>query len=211
MPIDSLMRFLQASPEQRAAIDRFLCGVPGELGGCDSRGGQSGECGDAGRVLNALMRIENKVNAIQAGMAGVQAKPDIRVSEQEARRVFLLLQRLESRPKQRKASLGTVFRLLVLEGLSQRATATRCDCVESLISARVAAIERAFGMSIGQLRNFASELLSLEAAAKGERTRKKNFGRPDDFDRPEVTENDGVEVEEREEQHFGDEQAGVDR
>jgi hypothetical protein len=206
VPIDSLMRFLQATPEQRVAIDCFLRGVPGELGGGDSRGGQSGERGDIGGVLDALMRIEEKVDAMQAGIAGVQAGPDTRASEQEAGRVFLLLKRLESRPKQRKASLGTVFRLLVLEGLSQRATAARCGCVESLISARVVAIERTFGMRIERLRNFASELLSLEAAAKGERTRKKKFGRPDDFDRPEVTENDGDDVKEGEGQRFGDEQ-----
>ena len=167
---------------------------------------QSGERGDIGGVLDALMRIEEKVDAMQAGIAGVQAGPDTRASEQEAGRVFLLLKRLESRPKQRKASLGTVFRLLVLEGLSQRATAARCGCVESLISARVVAIERTFGMRIERLRNFASELLSLEAAAKGERTRKKKFGRPDDFDRPEVTENDGDDVKEGEGQRFGDEQ-----
>ncbi|MCX6927145.1 MAG: hypothetical protein NT154_28655 [Verrucomicrobia bacterium] len=202
VPIDSLTRFQQATPEQREAIDRFLRGVPGEIGG----GGQSGERGDIGGVLDALMRIEKKVDAMQARIAGAQAGPDIRVSEREAGRVFLLMQRLESRPKQRKASLGTVFRLLVLVGLSQRAMAARCGCVESLISARVVAIERTFGMSLDRLRNFASELLSLEAVAKGERTRKKKFGRPDDSDRLEVTESDGDDVEEGEGQRSSDEQ-----
>jgi hypothetical protein len=206
VPIDSLTRFLLATPEQRGAIDQFLLGASAAPDGGDGRGGQSGERGNAGGVLAALMRIEEKVDAMQAGIAGVQAGPDIQVSEQEAGRVFLLLKRLESRPKQRKASLGTVFRLLVLEGLSQRATAARCGCVESLISARVVAIERTFEMSIERLRNFASELLSLEAVAKGERTRQKKFGRPDDFDRSEATENEGDDGEEREGQCFGDEQ-----
>jgi hypothetical protein len=67
------------------------------------------------------------------------------------------------------------------------------------------AIERMFGMPIERLRNFASELVSLEIAAKGERTRKKKFGPPHDFDRPEATESEGDDVEEREERSFGDE------
>jgi hypothetical protein len=49
-----------------------------------------------------------------------------------------------------------------------------------------------------------SELVSLEAAAKGERTRKKKFRRPDDIDRHELMGNDGDEVEEREGQRVGD-------
>jgi len=197
IPTDSLMRFLQATPEQRAAIDRFLLGASSGHGGGDSQRRENGGCGDAGGILEALRRIEKKVDAIKAEIAGVQARPDIQVNEPEAGKVFLLLKRLESRPKQRKASLGTVFRLLVLEGLSQRAAAARSGCVESLISARVAAIEKAFGMSIERLRDFASELVSLEAAAKGERTQKKEFDRPDDFDRPEGMASDGDDVAER--------------
>ena len=211
IPTDSLMRFLQATPEQRVAIDRFLLGAPGGHGGGDSQGVESVACGDSGEVLEALRRIEKKVDAMKAGIAGVQAGPDIQVCEPEAGKVFFLLKRLESRPKQRKASLGTVFRLLVLEGLSQRAAAARCGCVESLISARVVAIERTFGMGIERLRNFASELVSLEVAAKGDRTRKKELDRPDDFDRPEVTGSDRDDVEEREEDRHGQEEEGEDQ
>ena len=100
------------------------------------------------------------------------------------------MQRLEDGPKLRKAPLYKVFRLVIRQGLSQRETATRCKCVESLISARVATIERVFGMSVERLRSFASELRSLESAAKGERTRKKKHGRPDDFDVSELAENE---------------------
>ena len=211
VPTDSLRRFLQATPEQRAAIDRFLLGASGGPGDGGSQGGESDACRDADGILEALKRIEQKVDAIKAGSAGVQAGPSIQVSEPEAGKVFLLLKRLESRPKQRKASLATVFRLLVLEGLSQRAAAARCGCVESLISARVVAIERTFGMSIERLRNFASALVSLEAAAKGERIRKKKFGGPDDFDRPEVTSGDDGAVEEHEGQRLGDEDEEEER
>jgi len=192
---DFLLRVAQATPEQQAAIDRFLRGLPAEIGGEGRQGGERDESEDAGGVLDALLRIEKKVDAVRAGSAGAPAEPANGVGEGEARRVFVLMQRLESGPKQRKASLGTVFRMVVLEGLSQRAAAARCGCVESLISARVVAIERAFGMSVERLRSFASALLSLESAAKGRRTREKEFGRP------EMMESDGDD----EEQRFGDE------
>jgi hypothetical protein len=48
-------------------------------------------------------------------------------------------------------------------------------------------------MSIERLKHFASELQSLEAAAKGERRRRKSAGRPDDFDHPEGDEEDDGE------------------
>jgi len=188
---DFLLRVAQATPEQQAAIDRFLRAVPGEIGGGGRQGDERGQGEDADGVLDALDRIEKKVDAVRTGIAGTQSEPDDRAGEGEARRVFLLMQRLESGPKQRKASLGTVFRMVVLEGLSQRAAAARCGCVESLISARVVVIERAFGMSVERLRSFASALLSLEAAAKGERTRGKKFGRP------EMMESDGDDEERR--------------
>jgi hypothetical protein len=106
----------------------------------------------------------------------------IQVTEGEARKLFLLLKGLETGPKERKAPLGAVFRLLVLEGLSQRVVAGRCRCAESLISARVATIESGFGMPIERLRNFASDLREMETAVKGERRRKKSAGAPEDFE-----------------------------
>ncbi len=172
---DFLLRVAQATPEQQAAIERVLAG------------GRGVDAVDP--VAAALARIEEKVDAVLNKMNGT-AGGDVAVSESEAARVFLLMKRLEGAPKQRKAPVAVVFRLLVLEGLSQRAVAARCRCANSLVCARVAAIERGFGMSIERLRNFASELLSLESAAKGERTRKKKQGRPDDFERPEAGEDE---------------------
>ena len=128
------------------------------------------------RSLEAVRKLVLEVNRSGGVGSGIQ------VSEGEARKVFLLLERLETGPKERKAPLGAVFRLLVLGGLSQRVVAGRCGCAESLISARVATIESGFRMSIGRLRNFASELREMETAVKGERSRKKSAGAPEDFD-----------------------------
>lgn len=187
-----LLRVAQATPEQRAAIERILAGE-----GAAERGGVGAE----EDVRAMLLRIEGKLDALKASRKG-GAEHELLVSEAEAGRVFLLMKRLEGAPKERKAPIASVFRLLVLNRLSQRETAARCGCAESLISVRVAAIEKGFGMSIERLRNFASELLSLESAAKGERAHKKKHGRPDAFEAPDGSESD----EEAEEQCEGEEE-----
>ena len=127
------------------------------------------------------------------GTVIVEGRQQVQASESEARRVFLLMKRLEGAPKQRKAPLAAVFRMLVLEKLSQKVAASRCGCAESLICRRVATLEKGFGMSLERLRSFASELLSLEDAAKGERRGKKSAGRQDDFEEAE----DGEDEEDR--------------
>ena len=137
-------------------------------------------------VESAMERFERSLEAVRKLVLEVNrgggVGSGIQVTQGEARKVFLLLKHLESGAKERKAPLAAVFRLLVLEGLSQRLVAGRCGCAESLISARVVTIESGFGMSIGRLRNFASELREMETAVKGERRRKKSSGAPEDFD-----------------------------
>ena len=143
------------------------------------------------RSLESVRKLVSEVNRAGGVGSGIQ------VTEGEARTVFLLLKRLESGAKERKAPPGAVFRLLVLEGLSQRVVARRCGCAESLISARVVTIESGFGMSIERLRNFASELREMETAVKGERRRKKSAGAPQGFEGSETPAGDecgGVEV-----------------
>jgi hypothetical protein len=94
----------------------------------------------------------------------------------EAARVFGLIKRLESEPRQRKAPLVTVFRLLVLEGRSQNAVALYCRCAKSLVSARVTTIEERLGMSIERLRSYASTLREMETSVKAERRRRHQDG-----------------------------------
>jgi hypothetical protein len=102
------------------------------------------------------------------------------VSVSEGKRVFELFKKLATDKGITKAPLETVFRLTVLEGHSQGKTARLCGCVPSLVSRRVKSIESRFEMSIEQLRNFASEILEMEASVKGDRTRKKKRGAPRD-------------------------------
>lgn len=137
-------------------------------------------------VESAMERFERKLEAVRKLVLEVNRRGGVgsafQPTEGEARRVFLLLKRMETGPKERKAPLVAVFRLLVMEGLSQRVVAGRCSCAESLISARVVTIESGFGMPIERLRNFASELREMETAVKGERRRRKSAGAPEDFE-----------------------------
>ncbi len=124
--------------------------------------------------------MERKVEQVREEVVGRAAAGEGcgLLEESEARRVFGLMKRLEGGAKQRKAPLGTVFRLTV--GLSQRATARRCGCVAPLISRRVRTIEARLGMSVERLRNYASTILEMETAVKRERFRKKKRGAPSD-------------------------------
>ena len=191
---DFLLRVAQATPPQQLAIDALLAG---EHQASPTVVGES-----------LLVRMERKLDALLAAFAEMLARggpeADAQLPPGEAAKVFALLRGMENRPKERKAPLVNVFRLLVMEGHSQRVAAARCKCVESLVSARVATIERRFGMSIERLRNLASELQSLEQAAKGERRRKKSAGRPDDFERAENNEGEEADQPEREEDRCGD-------
>jgi len=100
------------------------------------------------------------------------------IRKTEALRIFTLLRKLRTDPGKRKAPLGTVFELTVLDGLSQKEAAKRCRprCVASLITARIRTIERRFGMPLADLRNYASDVRELESSVKGDRMRKRKSG-----------------------------------
>jgi hypothetical protein len=122
--------------------------------------------------------------------AGKQAEP---IKESEAQRVFGVLRKLRIETGVRKAPLHTVFEYMVMQGLSGEETARKCKCVPSLISARVKTLQERFGMSVDQLRNYASPLSEMEATVKGDRRRRKSEGRPDDFEGSGSNEDNGEE------------------
>jgi hypothetical protein len=183
VPTDSLMRFLQATPEQRAAIDRFLLGASGGPGGGDSQGGEGG-IGDAGGVLDALMRIEEKVDAVLKSDRGGGAEllegylPQQKgaISESEAAQVFRLFGELLAMGTDLVAPPARVFDLMVFKKLTKAETALECKCVASLITKRVALIERHFAMPIERLRAFASDLKERQRTVRGDRYARKKQG-----------------------------------
>ena len=138
-------------------------------------------------VNGAVARIEQKMEELKRGQAKLlasgKAEASEAVSESETSRVFKLMQSLDDGDRKRKAPLGRVFRLTVLEGRPQKKVALLCDCTPSLISRRVASIEKTFDTPIKELRSMASPILDLESTVKGERRRPKKSGAlPEDAD-----------------------------
>jgi hypothetical protein len=134
VPVDSLMRFLQASPEQRTAIDRFLLG--------------EGHLPEQKSVI----------------------------SESEAAQVFRLFGELLAMGTDLVAPPARVFDLMVFKKLTKAETALECKCVASLITKRVALIERHFAIPMERLRAFASDLKERQRTVKGDRYAKKKQG-----------------------------------
>lgn len=94
------------------------------------------------------------------------------VSDEAAVAVFALMKKLDDGARTRKAPLGRVFRLLVLEGLSQGEVARKCRCTPSLISLRVSAIERRMQRRLSELRLLATRLGEMHATVQDSRARR---------------------------------------
>lgn len=100
------------------------------------------------------------------------------VKESESKLVFRLFGELLAKGAGLKASPAQVFDLMVLKKLSHGEAAAECGCVPSLITRRVATIERHFGMSMEKLQGFASDLKERRTTVKGDVYVKKKQGSP---------------------------------
>jgi len=187
VPIDSLMRFLQATPEQRAAIDRFLreqdekwLKAAGES--APVRNAASADVlADAVRAQTEELKAELKaeMREVLAEAIRLSASPQPPLNESEAERIFAVLQTLQSKRAGMMAPLYDVFVATVLEGRSQRAAAKSCDCSPALLSKRVGELEKEFGLPLEQLQNYAKPLLEMETSVKGQRFARKRRGAPE--------------------------------
>jgi hypothetical protein len=65
---------------------------------------------------------------------------------------------------------------MVFKKMTKAETAVECKCVASLITKRVALIERHFAMPIERLRAFASDLKERQRTVRGDRYAKKKRG-----------------------------------
>lgn len=121
-------------------------------------------------------------------------------TESEARQVFRTLQKLRSKVVGIKAPPYEVFLCVVVDGLSQREAARKCNCSLALISVRVKELEREFKRSVAKLKALASELVELQTTVKGDELRKRKQGaRADQFEHPDhgdEADPDGVPKEE---------------
>jgi hypothetical protein len=90
-------------------------------------------------------------------------------SDDEARRLFALMEALESESNYRKAPVTRVFQLYCKDGLSRDEVARQCHCVPSLITARLQAIERKLGRKPSELRQFSSQFERISDSLSDDR------------------------------------------
>ena len=171
---ESLMRFLRATPEQRAAFDRFLLGAGGELAG--GEGPTAADCGpgSGGVLQDALARIERKVDGLVAAARLPERKEPLQ--EGECLRVFHLFGELLAMGTELVASPARVFELMVFRKLTKAETAVACKCAASLITRRVATIEGHFGLPMEKLCDFASDIKERQRTVRGDRYARKKRG-----------------------------------
>jgi hypothetical protein len=96
--------------------------------------------------------------------------------ESEAARVFRVFGELLRMGTDLVAPPARVFDLMVFKKMTKAETALECKCVASLITKRVALIERHFAMPIERLRAFASDLKERQRTVKGDRYARKKHG-----------------------------------
>ena len=119
LPTELLLRLMNATPEQYAAVERIL--------GC---GGN-----DEGRMRNEEWESENA----QHPTPNVQ-RPKV-VSEEVARNAFALLVRLDAEGKFKSPAPLTVFRLYCVDGYSAEQIARKCRCGKATVIRRLQFIE----------------------------------------------------------------------
>ena len=131
-------------------------------------------------IVPILEGIHREFAALRDHASKPAAAPQPPMSENEAQRIFVILQRLRSKRARMLAPPYDVFVATVIEGLSQRAAAKRCGCSPALLNNRVGELEKEFGLSLKELQNYAKPLLDLETSVKGQRYARKRHGAPPD-------------------------------
>jgi hypothetical protein len=171
---DFLLLVAQATPEQQAAIERFLLGVSAELGGGEGPTAAGCRAGSGGALQDVLARIEGKMDGlVAAARLPVRKEP---LQEGECLRVFHLFGELLAMGTELVASPARVFDLMVFRKLTKAETAVACKCAASLITRRVATIEGHFGMPMEKLCDYASDIKERQRTVRGDRYAKKKRG-----------------------------------
>ena len=133
IPTELLLRLMNATPEQYAAVERIL--------GC---------------VGERRSRMED---GRELGAQGT-ARPTI--SEDVARSAFALLQKLEMDAPLKAPSVLTVFRLYCVDGYSADQVARKCRCAKGTVMSRLRVIEERTGMKAEQFRAVAGHLQQVD-------------------------------------------------
>ena len=108
-----------------------------------------------GAVAGELRGLRGELVALRREVRELGRVPEAPVGDGTAADVLGVLARLGARPKERKAPMERVFRLLVLRGASQARVAEICHCSTGLVSRRVDQVERQTRKTIAQWRALA--------------------------------------------------------
>ena len=145
LPTELLLRLMNATPEQYAAVAEIL-GVKDEV------------------------RMTKDKDAARAdGGSATGNRPT--VSEDVARSAFALLQRLDADKHGRKPTLLTVFRLYCVDGLSAEQVAVKCRCAKATVLNRLRIIEERTGTKADGFRAVSGHLARLEDEFNDSRAR----------------------------------------
>lgn len=136
IPTDLLLRLMNASPEQFAAVERTLgikaepkVGIP-----MTEDGGRRMEDGEDGGAT----------------------------TEEVARSAFALLEKLDRDAPLKAPSALTVFRLYCMQGYSADQTARRCRCAKGTVMSRLRFIEERTGVQVERFRAMSGHLQEID-------------------------------------------------
>lgn len=134
LPTDLLLRLMNATPEQYAAVEGILGAAPHP------------PCGQPNLGLAILPSAEKE-------------SP---VSEDVARNAFALLQKLELDAPLKAPSVLTVFRLYCVDGHSADQVARKCRCAKGTVMSRLRFIETVTKTKPEQFRAMSGHLQQLD-------------------------------------------------
>ncbi len=143
IPTELLLRLMNATPEQYAAVERIL--------GCRGK--------DEGRMRNEEVGSgTNRTDETESARG--DARPT--VSEEVARSAFALLHKLDLDAPLKAPSALTVFRLYCVDGFSADRVARKCRCGKATVIRRLQFIEARTGMKPDQFRAMSNHLQRID-------------------------------------------------
>jgi hypothetical protein len=149
LPTELLLRLMNATPEQYAAVERIL--------GCGRK--------DEGGIKNEEVSWDrtngpDETDETDASAARGDSRPT--VSEDVARSASALLQKLELDAPLKAPSVLTVFRLYCVDGLSAERVARKCRCAKGTVMSRLRFIEERTGVKPEQFRAMSGHLQQID-------------------------------------------------
>lgn len=140
LPTDLLLRLMNATPEQYAAVAKIL--------GCRGEGSWELEEG----TNRTEGTDEDEVRRSQTAAT----------SEEVARSAFALVQKLDVDAPLKAPSVLTVFRLYCMEGFSAERVARKCRCAKGTVMSRLRFIEARTGVKAEQFRAMSGHLQQID-------------------------------------------------